>query len=557
MALEIRPNAVAQDQGPFFFPGAYIGPGPFPTSVSGLRIEGAGITFVGAQSIVTTSGDLILNPVGDVSFADGNIVNVGEIDLDLIRADAANGSITIELDNAAGADLIVGNNNALVVAGNTDRVGIGTNPATRLHMLQSSSDGFRIERSGSETMEIALVGTNRLRFYNVNDAREDIVIRDSGRIGMGDVTSPSGALHIGQLSTTAAIPVLFLDQKDVSEQCIQFSSDATDRDINLFTVDVTGAPKLMWDESEDMFAFTKGILINSNNELRFYDNGNYVGFEAPALSADQIWILPDEDGVEGAVLSTDGSGNLQWDADASEKSWAFMSRDANSGINYIGGYYKFGTSDNDFNPSITFGTANASYAAHFFLVQAAGGAGGIDTVIRITGTSITDAGVRAAADTEDLTVDDAGAAGTYYETTKKWIGQVTIAKQSGPDLLCNYGFCKYWDNNNSDFKVLGFEATWLGAKNDATPDILLRHHKATGWTYNNAAAPTPPTEIASMATDHNTEIRIRVDEEGAWKRANLSTVIGGSGGEGTIIELITTTNRTFAIGNFILRIAAQ
>jgi hypothetical protein len=65
---------------------------------------------------------------GDLSFGDNNITNVSSIELDLIRADAANGSITIELDNAAGADLLVGNNNALVVEGDTDFVGIGTVP---------------------------------------------------------------------------------------------------------------------------------------------------------------------------------------------------------------------------------------------------------------------------------------------------------------------------------------------------------------------------------------------------------------------------------------------
>lgn len=241
----------------------------------------------------------------------------------------------------------------------------------------------------------------------------------------------------------------------------------------------------------------------------------------------------------------------------SEKTWAFMSRDANTGVNYIGGYYKFETSDNDFNPAVTFGTADASYAAHFFLVQAAGAGGGTDTVIRITGTTINDQGVRAAGVTVDLTVDDAGAAGTYYETDEKWLGQISISKLSGPDLLCNYGFCKYWDNNNNDFKVVGFEATWLGAKNDAGPDILLRHHRTAGWTYNNGAAPTPPSEIASMATDHAPEDQIRTDEEGSWKRDNLSTVVNGDGGEGTLIELVTTTNRTYAIGNFLLRIVPQ
>jgi len=50
------------------------------------------------------------------------------------------------------------------------------------------------------------------------------------------------------------------------------------------------------------------------SELRFYDTGssNYVGFVAPALTADQMWVLPDADGTTGQVLYTDGSGNLDW-----------------------------------------------------------------------------------------------------------------------------------------------------------------------------------------------------------------------------------------------------
>ena len=105
--------------------------------------------------------------------------------------------------------------------------------------------------------------------------------------------------------------------------------------------------------------------------------------------------------------------------------------------------------------------------------------------------------------------------------------------------------------------MTGVEATWLGAKNDASPDIQLRHHKSTGWTYNAGSAPSPPAEIASMATDHNTEIQIATAQEGAWKRDNLSVDISGSTNEGTIIELTTTTNRTYAIGNFLVRIVPQ
>ena len=51
-------------------------------------------------------------------------------------------------------------------------------------------------------------------------------------------------------------------------------------------------------------------LDGSANELRFYEGSNYVGFEAPSLSGDQIWVLPTADGSSGQMLKTDGSGNL-------------------------------------------------------------------------------------------------------------------------------------------------------------------------------------------------------------------------------------------------------
>ena len=53
-------------------------------------------------------------------------------------------------------------------------------------------------------------------------------------------------------------------------------------------------------------------LDGSSNELRFYEGANYVGFEAPSLGGDQIWVLPASDGTSNQVLSTNGSGTLSW-----------------------------------------------------------------------------------------------------------------------------------------------------------------------------------------------------------------------------------------------------
>ena len=59
------------------------------------------------------------------------------------------------------------------------------------------------------------------------------------------------------------------------------------------------------------------ITIRNNKELQFFDNGaNYVGFEAPALSANQIWVLPASD--TAGALTSDGGGNLSWNTFATD-----------------------------------------------------------------------------------------------------------------------------------------------------------------------------------------------------------------------------------------------
>lgn len=120
-------------------------------TLTSLDVSEGNITNVGVISLDSITGDnnaiaigdggdtIVLNPITNVDFSDKNIINVGEIDLDLIRSDAANGTIVIELDNSAGADLKIGNNNALVVTGDDDRIGIGElNPVTLIEVTNTA-----------------------------------------------------------------------------------------------------------------------------------------------------------------------------------------------------------------------------------------------------------------------------------------------------------------------------------------------------------------------------------------------------------------------------------
>jgi hypothetical protein len=80
---------------------------------------------------------------------------------------------------------------------------------------------------------------------------------------------------------------------------------------------------LRYDDKGNLIQFTAAVPLESpghlhilgQNELRFYEGANYVGFEAPALDADRIWILPNADGTSGQVLQTAGPGGssaLSW-----------------------------------------------------------------------------------------------------------------------------------------------------------------------------------------------------------------------------------------------------
>jgi len=236
-----------------------------------------------------------------------------------------------------------------------------------------------------------------------------------------------------------------------------------------------------------------------------------------------------------------------------EKTFASKSKEAGTGLSYIGGFYRFFSGNDNFAVPAAFGNANEGVAAHFFIVNALHPGGG-DTTITVSGTSITDEGVRTGGDSEVITVPSGEAADSYFETTLKWLGDITITKTAGPNVECNYGFVKYWDNNNTNYRVKGIDFTWLGGANDAAFNVKLLHHKATGWTYNVGSTPSPPAAIADMSTDYVTEDNVVVDEQGAWKRDNLDTFVNGAGEEGVIIEFTIGAAKAINLGNFLLRI---
>lgn len=243
--------------------------------------------------------------------------------------------------------------------------------------------------------------------------------------------------------------------------------------------------------------------------------------------------------MNGLNLTHSHSTSTNW------KSYDFTSPSGGSGTFFNAGYYKAPAAHVvlTIGASVTqtLGSANEARGAYAFIV--ASGAGGA-SVLTVTGTSITDAGVRNAGDSE-IIVANASAAliNVYFETIKKWIGQVTFTLTGGAgSFTFNYGFVKYEDFGNRDFTITDFEAVGRCGGNDSAFNIGLIHHKATGWTYSAGAFSAGPGFLVDMNTDYNTEINITNGEEFAYKRAGLSTVVKGNNGEGIIVCIVTGAN---------------
>ncbi len=225
----------------------------------------------------------------------------------------------------------------------------------------------------------------------------------------------------------------------------------------------------------------------------------------------------------------------------------------NDNTNWLTGFYEGPTVDVTLTmggtETETLGTAGLAVGAHAFCV--ASGAGGTDLVLTVTGVSITDSGVRNDADTEVLVADtDAATTDQYFETTKRWLGQITytLTGSSGA-FTFNYGFAEYEDFGNHDFTVTDFEMTGKAGGAVTDLDITLIHHKSDGWTYAATGFIPGSGNICDMAVDYGTNDDLSTGEPYfAYKRKGLSTLVTGSGQEGILVRINITTNNAIDYG---------
>lgn len=233
-----------------------------------------------------------------------------------------------------------------------------------------------------------------------------------------------------------------------------------------------------------------------------------------------------------------------------------------SGTHYLGGWYKAPAADANLtnaSPTVTYGTANIAYGARAFVV--AGGAGttdGSDLVLTVSGTSIATDGTRTGSDSEVIVADcTAATTNAFYQTSKRWIGQITFTLTStggatfGFDF--NYGFARIDNVLGTDFNVIGLECEGDSNTSDTSFDIELIYHNTSDWTYSAAAFVPGSTVLCSMANDYAPENNLNAGDYFSYFRSNLFQPVNGDDGEGVIIRITQGANNVIEHADFHIR----
>jgi hypothetical protein len=224
---------------------------------------------------------------------------------------------------------------------------------------------------------------------------------------------------------------------------------------------------------------------------------------------------------------------------------------------YVAGFYDWdsaGVTLTQASLTHTHGTAGEARAAHAGAVfEAAGTCPDGKVGLRVQGTVDDEEGTQTASQYGIITTDiTTVTADQMLETSEKFSGQVTYelyVTEGSPttySLTFNHGFSKYEDMANRDFTIQNFEAVWEGGSTDSGMDIVVLHHKETGWSYSLAGFTAGNGYVVKRSIDQAVDGDVENNTYGAYKRVNVNQFIEGSASEGIVIQVKTTSINSIA-----------
>ncbi len=426
---------------------------------------------------------------------------------------AVGGAITSDVASGSEALILVGGAKIQMRSGGTDSTVIESPGANRIDIGNSASGQVFLGASGG-AVQVSTAFT---------------------------VTSTSALQGAVTSSVTSGNEALIL----VGGAELQYRSGGTtttstwSSGVNTVNISATGGTVVIGDA-----ATVAGILTITSGNLSLTE----TTIPTPVAGVATLWS-----GADDTFNFIDGSG-VNHIIGGTASVMTFTHETSPSGVHYMGGYYDASAADanlTDGSLTVNLGTAaSGARSAHAFLVAAAAGTVDAGTVsIVVSGTSITDLGVRTPADSEVL-VSSIVTMSTdqYFETSLKWLGQVvyTLTPAGATTFAAdfNWGYAKYHDHGNQDFLVSRLDCGWQGSATDTGVDIELLFHTATGWTYSAAAFVPGNGAIASCIGDLDTDCKSISGDDNSWRKDGLSSAVTGALAEGILMRVTQGTNNS-------------
>ena len=237
--------------------------------------------------------------------------------------DASTGALTVAggagiTENLnVGADAAVGGN--LTVTG--DLTVNGTTTTINTATVSTEDANIELNRSGDQAAADLQKSGITVQMSDATDARVGYDSTKASKFVAGEVGSEKEILTDADTQTVTNKTI------DASSNTITNLTHGTEVDnpssgVHGVVGSVVGTTDTQTLTNKTLTSPTIGTNSTYDNqaEARFLEqtgNGtNYVGFEAPdAVTSNQIWKLPDGDGVAGQFLKTNGTGDLSWDND--------------------------------------------------------------------------------------------------------------------------------------------------------------------------------------------------------------------------------------------------
>ncbi len=281
----------------------------------------------GSQSIVISQGSgdnvTIANGRTAVVYSDGAGSGADVIDAltDLTITDTLTvAGTTVTIGDAAAEDTkLVYDGNAkdfyigLDDSSDTLVIGDGSTVGTN-SILTLTDDSVTVGDGAAVDTKIVYDGNAKDFYIGLDDSADTLVIGDGSTVGTNSIlTLTDDSVTIGD---GAAVDTKVVFDGNAQDFYIGLDDSADDLIIGLGST-VGTTPAISIDENRDVtFGLNVNILAQGDLRLQDASGGQYAALQAPATIASSFTLtLPADDGDADQVLSTNGSGVLDW-ADA-------------------------------------------------------------------------------------------------------------------------------------------------------------------------------------------------------------------------------------------------